>query len=181
MKGIVFTAFLEMVETHFSLEIADHIIEASSLPSGGRYTAVGTYDHSELVKLVKQLSSRTGIPVPDLVKTFGEYMFVQLAEGYPQFVNTSSNVFELLQKVDGYIHVEVRKLYPDAELPVFEFDASVPGTLQLIYKSARPFADLAEGLINGCIKHFGESITISREDLSGGDGTSAAFILTKAE
>jgi len=46
MKGIIFTEFLEMVEDRFSPEIADRIIEAADLPSGGAYTAIGTYDAS---------------------------------------------------------------------------------------------------------------------------------------
>ena len=45
MKGVIFTEFLEMVESHFSPEMADRIITAARLPSGGAYTAVGTYDH----------------------------------------------------------------------------------------------------------------------------------------
>jgi len=54
------------------------------------------------------------------------------------------------------IHVEVRKLYPDAELPTFTCDTSTPGRLTMLYRSSRPFADLAEGLIAGCIAHFCE-------------------------
>lgn len=28
--------------------------------------------------------------------------------------------FQFLKNIENYIHVEVRKLYPDAELPTFE-------------------------------------------------------------
>ncbi|MEC0227984.1 heme NO-binding domain-containing protein [Paenibacillus alba] len=178
MKGMVFTAFLEMVESKFSLKIADDIIEASALPSGGSYTTVGTYDHNEIIKLVIELSGRTNIPVADLVRTFGEYLFSQLLDMHPYFMEQNSSVFEFLQKVDSYIHVEVRKLYPDAELPAFQYDASIPGTLMMTYQSSRPFADLAEGLIIGCIAHYGEKIDIQRENLS--DGSSARFVLTQA-
>ena len=48
----------------------------------------------------------------------------------------------------------------------------------MIYISTRPFADLAEGLIIGCIEHFGEKIDIQRENLSE-DGTSARFTVAK--
>ncbi len=67
MKGLVFTEFLDMVEQRFSADMVDDIIEASDLPSGGAYTAVGTYSHSEIVALVQQLAIRTGIAVPDLL------------------------------------------------------------------------------------------------------------------
>jgi hypothetical protein len=43
------------------------------------------------------------------------------------------------------------------------------------------FADLAAGLIEGCIEHFGETIDVQREDLSGGLGTHVRFSLTQQE
>lgn len=181
MKGIVFTTFIEMVESKFSLEIADKIIVEADLPSGGSYTSVGTYDHGEIIQLVIKLHEQTGIPVADLVRTFGEYMFGQLVEMYPQFVEMNTTVFDFLRKVDSYIHVEVRKLYPDAELPGFEYETPEPGTLKMFYRSSRPFADLAEGLISGCIGHYGEHIKVMREDISDGAGTGACFTLKKQE
>ncbi|MCR8656150.1 heme NO-binding domain-containing protein [Paenibacillus endoradicis] len=179
MKGMIFTSFLEMVESKFSLKIVDEIIEASELPSGGSYTTVGTYDHNEMIKLVVELGERTNIPVPDLVRTFGEYLFGQLLEMHAYFLEENNSVFEFLQKVDSYIHVEVRKLYSDAELPAFQYDNSIDGTLIMTYRSSRPFADLAEGLIIGSIAHYGEKIDIKREDLS--DDNATRFVLKKME
>ena len=179
MKGIVFTEFLEMVEDLFSPEIADRIIETSDLQSGGVYTAVGTYDHNELVQLVTQLSTATGIAVPHLLHTFGKHLFGRFVVSYPQFFGGVGSAFAFLEHVEGYMHVEVRKLYPNADLPRFEYDTSEPRRLMMIYRSTRPFADLAEGLISGCIEHFGEQIDIQREDLSDGQGTCARFSLTK--
>lgn len=181
MKGIVFTAFLEMVESKFSLALADQIIDGAELASGGSYTTVGTYDHGEMINLVVQLGERTGIPIPDLVRTFGEYLFTQLVEMYPQFVEQNRNVFDFLLKVDSYIHVEVLKLYRDAELPSFEYDTPRDGTLVMTYRSSRPFADLAEGLIIGSIRHYGETVDLRREDLPDGTGagTAARFTLTR--
>ncbi|TVY12043.1 heme NO-binding domain-containing protein [Paenibacillus cremeus] len=181
MKGIVFATFIEMVETKFSLAIADRIIQDADLPSGGSYTAVGTYNHREIIRLVAELHERTGIPVEDLIKTFGEYMFGQLVEMYPQFVERNKTAFDFLRQVDSYIHVEVRKLYPDAELPGFEYEAPEPRVLKMTYRSSRPFAILAEGLILGCIRHYGENISVERHDLTDGSGTAATFILTASE
>ncbi|MDQ3583143.1 MAG: heme NO-binding domain-containing protein [Pseudomonadota bacterium] len=181
MKGVVFTEFLEMVEERFSPEIADRIIDASDLPSGGVYTSIGTYDHTEMVQLVSQLSTITGTTVPILVHTFGKYLFSRFVALYPQFFAGVESAFPFLERIDGYIHVEVLKLYPDAELPRFECDTSETGRLTMIYRSTRGFADLAEGLMQGCIDHYGENITIQREDLSGGSGTCVRFLLTKPD
>ena len=47
--------------------------------------------------------------------------------------------------------------------------------------AARPFAALAEGLIRGCIEHYKENIEIVTEDMSGGKGTAARFLLTRKD
>jgi hypothetical protein len=179
MRGIVFTEFLEMVEDRFTPAVADQIIEAARLSSGGAYTAVGTYDHHELVQLVVQLSRVTGIAGPELVRAFGEYLFGRFVLAYPHFFDHVASAFTFLARVENHIHTEVRKLYPDAELPTFTCDAAVPNRLMLTYKSARPFADLAEGLILGCIQHFGETIDVHKDDLSQGHKTCVRFVLTK--
>ena len=74
MKGVVFTEFLEMVEARFSADVVDDIIDAANLPSGGVYTAVGTYPHEEIVALVLALAQQTGLSVRDLLLVFGEHL-----------------------------------------------------------------------------------------------------------
>lgn len=177
MKGVVFTEFLEMVEEKFSYDMADKIIDASNLPSGGAYTAVGTYDHAEIVQLVTHLSKETGIAVSDLLRAFGQHVFKKFSVSYSQFFQGISSSMEFMEKVDGYIHVEVRKLYPDAELPKLEYEKPEPGTLKVTYRSGRPFADLADGMISGCIAHFNDGVTVRREDPV--PGSVAVFTMTK--
>ncbi len=179
MKGMVFTEFLEMVEAKFSPELADQIIEESELPSGGVYTAVGTYHHSEMIQLVTKLSENVDIGVADLLRSFGTYLFGRFAAGHPQFFADANGAFDFLGKVDGYIHVEVRKLYADAQLPSIQYEAPTPDSLQVTYRSTRPLANLAEGLIQGCIAYFDESIELEMHDLSDGAGLAARFELRK--
>jgi hypothetical protein len=47
----------------------------------------------------------------------------------------------------------------------------------LLYQSSRHFADLAEGLIRGCAKHYGETLEIGREDLPFEGGSRVRFTL----
>jgi hypothetical protein len=179
MKGIVFTEFLEMVESKFSAGLADSIIEQADLSSGGAYTSVGTYDHSEMIKLVSCLSQKTGIDSGELMRAFGLYLFERFNDLFPQYFTGVESSFQFLEHVDDYIHVEVRKLYPEAELPTFDCDTPRPGHLRLTYRSARPFSALAEGLIRGCIAHFREDADVEVEDLSNGAGTAARFFITR--
>jgi hypothetical protein len=48
-----------------------------------------------------------------------------------------------------------------------------------VYRSKRPFADLAEGLIRGCIRYFNEEIDLTREDLPSDGGAHTRFTLVK--
>ncbi len=182
MKGVVFTEFLEMVDEKFSPETTERIIENADLASNGAYTAVGTYDHMELVQLVVKLAAETGAEVSDLVRVFGEHFFHRLIALYPHFVDDEQDVFSFLESVENYIHIEVRKLYPDADLPSVKTERPNNDELVLLYESKRCLADAAHGLILGCLDHFNvkDNISIAREDESEGKGSRVRFKLSKA-
>ncbi len=165
MKGVVFTEFMELVESRMGLDMLDRIITEAQLPNDGAYTSVGTYDHAELVRLVMALSNATGMAVPALVHLFGQHLFERFSVSYAALFTDAHGVFDFLCRVDDVIHVEVRKLYPDAELPSLPCTRPAPDQLELLYSSPRGFADLAAGLIDGCIAHYREPITVTRTDL----------------
>ena len=163
MKGMVFTEFFELVDDKFSFETTERLIEMSHLPSEGVYTSVGTYDSQEMVALVTNLSTLSGVSVPDLLKEFGRHLFKRFFASFPAFFEGIESSMEFLPQVDSYVHLEVRKLYPDAELPSFSCTTPEPGMMIMTYRSKRNLPDLAEGLILACIDHFGESLTVKRE------------------
>jgi len=49
----------------------------------------------------------------------GNYLLTTFSKAFPQSFERVPNTFAMLEQVDGYIRIEVRKLYPDAELPRF--------------------------------------------------------------
>ncbi|WND03285.1 heme NO-binding domain-containing protein [Temperatibacter marinus] len=171
MLGIVFTEFQEFIEESFSPDMYDELIEgAKALESEGAYTAVGNYDYTEILQLVSVLSTKTSVSIPDLVKTFGQHLFGRFYELYPAFFIDIRGSYDFLQTIEDHIHVEVKKLYPEAELPSFDCREDENSKMEMIYTSARPFADLAEGLIVGCILHYKEDIQVDRLDLQPENG-----------
>ncbi len=176
MKGVVFTEFLEMVEQKMSLSTVDEILQKASPAHGGTYTAVGTYPVGELFALVTALSEVSKKPIGELVFLFGEHLFGRFVLAYPQFFEGVKSPVEFLSRVDSYIHIEVRKLYPDAELPRFDADVKSEREIHLIYRSPRRLSALAHGLIAGCGKHFGVELDIQMEDVSG-DGQVVKFVI----
>ena len=170
MKGMVFTEFIDMVEDKFGLEVVDEIISSSDLKTGGVFTAVGTYDHTELVKLVVKLSEKINVPVPDLLRTYGQELFKVFVKKYGDLFTRYNNTLDFLEGVDQHIHVEVSKLYPDAELPKLVFNRTSEHSITLFYESKRRLSDFGIGLINGCAEYFKEKVIIDAQDKSGGTG-----------
>lgn len=176
MKGIVFSEFLEMVEERFGYELVDTLLIESELPSKGVYTAVGTYDFAEMVTLIKGLSKHTGLEISFLLKEYGFHFFSVLQKSYPQFLDRTKTAFQFLASIENHIHVEVQKLYPEAELPTFDTNLFSPGHLEMVYRSERSMADFAEGLIEKSLEYYGEKAEIVRQNIEA-DGSVVKFVL----
>ncbi|MBN2635003.1 MAG: heme NO-binding domain-containing protein [Prolixibacteraceae bacterium] len=178
MKGLIFREFLNMVENRFGYEIVDSIIEKSMVPSKGIYTSVGTYDPKEMFSLLEVLSRKKHIPVNKLLNEFGKYVFIVFTRSYPVFFMDKKTAFEILTNVENKIHVEVLKLYPEAELPRFNIQKQTPDTMDMIYQSDRKMSYFAEGLIRGCFDYFGEKAIVEQKWLNEA-GTEVLFRITK--
>lgn len=178
MKGIVFTEFLDLVEDKFGLEMVDKIITSSELESGGIYTSVGTYRFSEMLQLLQHLSKNTGISIDDLLLVYAEHFFCVLEESYPGLLATYNDPIEMLSSIENHIHIEVRKIYPDAELPTFEVVEKSKDSLVMIYKSSRAMHHFGLGLMNKTFEHFNSTASIVLEKLKN-DGTEVKFVINK--
>lgn len=181
MKGIVFTEFMDMVEQNWGMDMVDDLIDTTQPESQGAYTSVGTYHLAELLAYVTELSRRTDTGIDVLVKAFGIHLAQSFVRKFPAFFARANCSFDVLREVDRHIHVEVRKLYPDAELPVFYYRDLSSSRLELIYESSRNLPDLAHGLIEGCAAHFGEVIQIERLSRTQAGVPQTVFTLTRQE
>ncbi len=178
MKGIIFSEFLDLVEDKFGLEVVDKIITQSNLESGGIYTSVGTYNFSEMLQLLQHLSAHTSISIDDLLLVYAEHFFSVIEDSYPGLLATYKDPIEMISSIENHIHVEVRKIYPDAELPTFEVLEKTDNTLVLIYKSSRAMHHFGLGLMNKTFAHFNSTATIVLEKLKE-DGTEVKFLINK--
>jgi hypothetical protein len=175
MKGIVFVELIAMAENAFGEDVVDRVIDNADLPSGGAYTAVGNYPCEELMSLVAGFSKHSGIPGAELQRQFGHWMMQSFGRNYPQFFAGRQGSFDMLEAIEGDIHVEVRKLYPEADLPTFDTHRPEPDVLNMTYTSPRPLTDFCQGLIEGCTEHFGETAQITRTNRDTDDLTIAEF------
>lgn len=178
MKGIVFTEFLDLVEDKFGLEMVDSIIEQSKLESEGAYTSIGTYKFSEMLQLLQNLSNNTGVTIDDLLLVYAEHFFGVIETNYPGLLATYKDPLEMLSSIEDHIHIEVRKIYPDAELPVFIIEEKTNKSLIMIYKSSRAMHHFGLGLMNKTFEHFNSSAKIILEKIKE-DGTEVRFLIHK--
>lgn len=161
MKGVVFDILRDMVETQYGLEGWQSVLDSAG--SDGIYVSTKTYADAELMGLVAAASEITNIPVNTLVFAFGEYMVPHFHKRFPNFFSDVPDFIKFLVSVDQIIHVEVRKLFPDAGLPTFDYCDENENSLTMIYKSPRKLCQLAEGLISGSAKHFNQNYKMTHD------------------
>ena len=178
MKGIVFTEFLDLVEEKFGLGMVDKIISQSELASEGVYTSIGTYSFSEMLQLVTNLSDNTGISTDDLLLVYAEHFFSVIKTSYPGLLETYKDPIEMLASIENHIHVEVQKIYPDAELPTFVVEEKTDNSIIMVYKSSRAMHHFGLGLMNKTFEHFNAKASIVLEKIKE-DGTEVRFIVHK--
>ncbi|WP_111684508.1 heme NO-binding domain-containing protein [Winogradskyella tangerina] len=179
MKGVIFTEFLELVEEKFGFEMVDQIISQSELASGGVYTAVGTYEFSEMLQLLTHLSENTNISADDLLLVYAEHLFKVLVSSYPQLVEHYKDPMSLLASIENHIHVEVQKIYPEAQLPTFDLEERTDDKMVMVYKSERALYMLGKGLMLETFKLFDVPVQIDYEKLND-NGTEVRFFIEKA-
>lgn len=169
MKGTIFVELINMAEDAFGEEVVDEVLDTADLENDGAYTTVGNYPCSELVKIITALSTHSGLSGEDLQRKFGQWMMAFFITNFPSFFDGKKDAFAMLESVDGEIHVEVKKLYPDAELPGFETRLISPGHLEMTYTSPRPLVAFCHGLIQACLDHFEEEADIRQCPVDGID------------
>lgn len=167
MKGIIFTNFLTFVETTHGTAILQRTMKkAGGIDKGGVYIATQTYPYEELFQLAGNLSAQTGVTLAQTFEDFGEYLFSNLARMFSSFFAPDETLFSFLQKLEDHIHVEVRKRYPDANLPSFTFEPIDAQNLRMIYNSERAMSDFGIGLIKGAATWFNREVFVGKKDLT---------------
>lgn len=164
MKGIIFNLLEDVVSTHFGEEAWDQALDSANL--NGSYTSLGSYDDGQLAALLGAISARTGQSIGETLRWFGHKSMPFLAQRYTEFFSAHNSLRSFLLALNDVIHAEVRKLYPGAEVPVFQFETP-PGeaghdSLLIHYSSKRRLCLLAEGFIAGAADCFAEKVAVSQ-------------------
>jgi hypothetical protein len=158
VKGVIFNLAEEVITDGFGDDAWDEVLDAAGLE--GAFTSLGNYPDADLVSLVTAASGVLDRDAADVVRMVGKGALPRLAERYPMFFAPHTSTRPFLLTLNEVIHAEVRKLYPDADVPEFDFDDSDPDWLVIRYRSHRKMCSLAEGFILGAAEHYGQEATI---------------------
>lgn len=161
MKGVVFNIFEDFVSEGWGEEAYESLLDACPLHSDGVFVGPATYPDADLLALVTLACQRFGVEPPDALRAFGRFMFGQLVEKFPAFVE-GHDTKSFLMSVHDVIHVEVRKLFPEAVTPSFHYEDPGPDALVIHYTSERRLCFLMEGLLAGAAVHFGTALTLEQ-------------------
>lgn len=178
MRGLLFSEFLAFAEAEYGCDVAERL----SPPGTGRtepWNPVAAYPHQDLLGMTSRLAALTDSDGADLLRRYGARLFHRLAALYPGFLVGAQAAFPFIAGFQAAIHDELRKLHPDSEVPQIECTSRGPNRLEMVYRSPRRLGDLAEGLLRGCIEHFGEEVEIRRQDLAGGPEQTVRFTLVR--
>ena len=159
MKGVVFNLFEQLVARDFGEDTWDALLDASGLD--GAYTSLGSYPDEDLMKLVSAATDTLDMPADDVVSWLGRNALPLFAGYYPQLFEPHDCTRSFVLTLNDIIHPEVRKLYPGADVPEFDFK-SRDGVLVMGYRSPRKLCSFAEGLLLGAGDHYGERLTIEQ-------------------
>ena len=176
MKGILFNLLEAVVTGEFGEDAWDDTIDAAGV--NGAYTAIGNYGDAEFLALLGAMPTRGPSDPADQLRWFGRRAMPVLADRYAVFFTPHASTKAFLLTLNNIVHPEVRKLYPGADVPVFDFPrtgADGPDSVSMSYESARRLCWLAEGFVLGAADHYGETVEIAHSECMH-DGASRCLI-----
>ena len=147
-------------------ENADKMIEKAKLENEGAFSQGGNYPFKDLVKLLTSLSEITGKTTNELLFIFGQHLFAVLVKLYGRNIKEVGSALAFIDSVEDFVHVEVKKLYPDVDLPTFKTVEKSDNHLILIYASEKRLESFAHGLIISCGEYFEEPLDVSYRVIS---------------
>lgn len=154
MKGIVFNLLEEIVSEQHGLETWDSLLDTAQVD--GAYTSLGNYPDAELLALVGAASTALGAPADDVVRWFGRNAIPKFYERYPQLFDPHRTTSQFVVTLNDIIHPEVRKIYPGADPPEFDYQEVSESRVVMGYRSKRALCSFGEDLLLGTGEHYGQ-------------------------
>ena len=108
MKGMLFRAYMDYADTVLSADQADSMLADEALSSGGAFTNIGNYPHSDLALMNHYVAKETGVTAGEALCNFGIFLFPALAGSHSEITSKLSSLEHLLLNIDAIFLRDVR-------------------------------------------------------------------------
>ncbi|GEK09610.1 heme NO-binding domain-containing protein [Pseudoalteromonas sp. McH1-7] len=159
MRGVVFRGLEELAIETIGMQEWDELLETYA-PQGRVYVSPTAYPDEELFALAQGVASKLDKPLTEVLAIFGQSLFGFLAKKHVGISSKFSSFEELVVSIDSVIHMEVKKLYDEPNLPSITTTIENDKTIILKYKSNRKLCFCAEGLLHGAAQHYNRVLRI---------------------
>lgn len=176
MMGLIFNEFLDFADAQRPGR-GRTLLSIVGRATAMRYEPFERYDYDELLTLARIVARGEGVTPGDVLRRFGTRLFERLTVLCPAFRGRGQDALTFLQGVEE-LPCAAAGSDMAADLLRIRCRELGSGVLEVEYSSVRNLADLAEGMIRGCIAHFGGGVELERDDLPGAPGRAARFVLT---
>lgn len=160
MKGMIFNIFEDFICENWSVELYEEIFSRCPLKTKEPFVGPKTYPDVDFIAILKKTCEILEVDVEEGLRAFGKFAFIKLQQKYPYLINDEAGARNFLLTLDSVIHAEIKKIYPEAELPGFSYQDLSESQLIMIYKSKKQLCSLVEGLLEGVADYFDTEIKV---------------------
>ena len=154
MKGVIFNLLEEFVCEGWGYDTYELVMSSCPAHERGPFIGPGTYPDSVLLAIVAGTAKKLDITVEQAVRAFGKFAMSKLAAKVPELISHLESPKALLMSLENVIHIEVKKIYPMAEPPTFDYEDPADDKLIMHYYSKRNLCVLMEGLLEGLADYY---------------------------
>ncbi|OCQ22147.1 hypothetical protein A7985_10180 [Pseudoalteromonas luteoviolacea] len=181
MKGHIFMLLEDFISEVAGDEVLYEALEECSFDSSKGFVRTENYPDEQLVELVNIVVGKMGISISEAHFSFGQWLYPKLSNLLPSQFTQYPHPAHVLKQLDDLHHVELKKLYPDAQPPAFQYNVTGPYTAQLIYTSPRRLFDLVKGVLAGMSSYYAVNIEVEVQHNWQGNNNCANFLLKYSE
>ncbi len=159
MHGIIFAELKKFAIEGFGPDIWDALLKEAGL-QGKFYLATSAYPDEDAVALVMAASRLSGKAVPELLEAFGEFIVPDLVKTYGAMIRPDWKTLDLLEHTEEAIHKVIRRKDPNAAPPALKVVRKGDTEAEVTYSSPRGLFPIAQGIVKGVAKHYGETVSM---------------------
>ncbi|MDB4908931.1 MAG: Heme binding domain protein [Gemmatimonadetes bacterium] len=117
-----------------------------------------------IVAAVVRAAALAETPVPEVLRSFGNFLAPALLRVYSPLVKPEWRTLEVIENTEERIHTAVRIKDPSAGPPYLKSRRVADDEVLIHYTSPRKLCMVAEGIAQGLADHFGETVVISQPE-----------------